>query len=121
MIQEPTGDIIFSATANNIPKTSHELISKINKKIPSKTQYALPYRDPYKKCDDPDCPNCYPNVIPKPIMRPINLPEPEEELEEELEEESEPDSTSYIALLLSLLGGASYGLYSNKDSEDENV
>jgi len=115
LIQEPTGDIVFSATANNIPKTSHELISKINKKIPGKTQQ---YRNPYKKCDDPDCPNCYPTVIPKPIMRPINLPEPEEE---ELEEEPESDTSSYVALILALLGGAGYGLYSNKDSEDKNV
>jgi len=114
LIQEPTGDVVFSATANNIPKTSHELISKIKKKIPGKTQQ---YRNSYKKCDNINCPNCYPKAIPKPIMRPINLPEPELE---PVVKKPEPDSMSYIPLLLSLLGGAGYGLYSNKDSEDNN-
>lgn len=108
LIQEPNGDVIFSVTANNIPKTSHELISKINKKIPGRTQQ---YKNPYKKCDDINCPKCYPKAIPRPIMKPIVKPEPVVE---------EPESKSYITLLLALLGGAGYGLYS-KTTEDENV
>jgi len=104
LIQEPDGDIVFAATANNIPKTSDVLISKINTRL-AKYSTQLPYRNPYNR----DCVDCKP------------MPEPEPMIEFEIAVDEpvidEPEESSYLNLLLVLIGGAALSFYTNKRSE----
>lgn len=83
LIQRPDGSIIFAATANNLPVSPEELISKINKKI----------QPTAGKCNDPNCPKCYPKPEPEPILKPIPKPK-----------------TDYTKYIIAVLVGAGAGL-----------
>lgn len=103
LIQNPDGSIIFSATGNNIPKTSKELISKINLKVPHTVQkgWKNMYRE--KKRHDSNCDT--PKVTPR--LEPVfDISSKKEEKE------------SYLNLLLALAAGAATGVYSKTKSEE---